>query len=171
MRVIDDSELREEPYAELGAEEIGEGGQLRLALHPDFEKNSALYAYYTTDEDGVARNRIVQLVGENGLAREKEVLLEWPASSIHAGARVAFGPDGKLYATLGDTAEASLAQGRDALASKIVRLNPDGSVPKDTPPSLARPSTPTVIATHKSRPETRRGTSMPPSMARASTTN
>jgi glucose/arabinose dehydrogenase len=131
--VIEDGELRDEPYAELGAEEMGEGGQLGLALDPDFEENDTLYAYYTTEEDGEARNRIVRLVEEDGVAEQREVLLEGPAARIHNGGRIAFGPDGKLYATLGDTSEASLAQDRDALAGKIVRLNPDGSIPEDNP--------------------------------------
>jgi glucose/arabinose dehydrogenase len=133
VRVIEDGELREEPYADLGAEEMGEGGQLGLALAPDFESNDTLYSYYSTEDDGAAQNRIVRLVEEDGVAREKEVLLEGPAASIHNGGRIAFGPDGKLYATLGDTSEASLAQDRDALAGKIVRLNPDGSIPEDNP--------------------------------------
>jgi len=132
VRVIESGELREEPYAELAVEELGEGGQLGLTFHPDFEENDTLYAYYTTGEDG-AQNRIARLVEESGVAEQREVLLEGPAASIHNGGRIAFGPDGKLYATLGDVAEASLAQDRDALAGKILRLNPDGSIPDDNP--------------------------------------
>lgn len=133
VRVIEDGELREEPYAELAVDEMGEGGQLGLAFDPEFEENRTLYAYYTTDEEDGARNRIVRLVEEDGVAVEEEVLLEGPAAQIHNGGRIAFGPDGKLYATLGDVSEASLAQDRDALAGKIVRLEPDGSIPDDNP--------------------------------------
>lgn len=133
VRVIEDGRLREEPYVELAVAERGEGGQLGLAFHPDFVKNRTLYAYYTTDEGGAPQNRVSRLVEEDGVAREKEVLLEVPAASIHNGGRIAFGPEGKLYATLGDTSESSLAQDRDALAGKIVRLNPDGSIPEDNP--------------------------------------
>ena len=133
VRVIEDGKLQEEPYAKLGAEEIGEGGQLGLALDPDFEENHTLYAYYTTEEDGVARNRIVRFVVENGDVSQREILLEGPAARIHNGGRIAFGPDGRLYATLGDTSESGLAQDRAALAGKIVRLNPDGSIPEDNP--------------------------------------
>lgn len=133
VRVIEDGELREEPYADLGAEEMGEGGQLGLALDPNFEENDTLYAYYTTETADGPENRIVRLVEEDGRAVERETLLSAPAASIHNGGRIAFGPDGKLYATIGDTSEASLAQDRDALAGKILRLNPDGSVPEDNP--------------------------------------
>lgn len=133
VRVIEDGELREEPYADLGADEVGEGGQLGLALDPDFEENRTLYAYYTAETDGGYENRLVRLVEEDGEAVERQTLLSAPADSIHNGGRVAFGPDGKLYATLGDTSESGLAQDRDALAGKIARLNPNGSVPEDNP--------------------------------------
>lgn len=131
--VVEDGELREEPYARLPVEEVGEGGQLGLALHPNFRRNGVLYAYYTTREDGRLRNRLVRLVEEDGSARQEEVLLEGPAASIHDGGRVRVGPDGKLYATFGDTADAGLAQDPRALAGKIIRLNLDGSVPRDNP--------------------------------------
>ena len=133
IRSIESGELREEPYAELPAEEAGEGGQLGLALDPAFERNSRLYAHYTTTEDDGSVNRIVRLVEENGAVREDGVLLEAPAASIHNGGRLAVGPDGNLYATLGDVSEGGLAQERDALAGKIVRLDLDGSVPDDNP--------------------------------------
>lgn len=134
VRVIQNGELREEPYADLGAEEMGEGGQLGLALDPNFEENDTLYAYYTTETEDGPVNRIVRLVEtQGGDVEQREVLLEAPAARIHNGGRLAFGPDGKLYATIGDTSEASLAQDRDVLAGKILRLNPDGSIPSDNP--------------------------------------
>lgn len=133
IRVMEDGELREEPYAELGSAEIGEGGQLGLALDPNFEENGTLYAYYTAETDSGYENRLVRLVEEDGEAVERQTLLQAPADSIHNGGRIAFGPDGKLYAALGDVSQSGLAQDRDALAGKIVRLNPDGSVPEDNP--------------------------------------
>ncbi|MGH2369729.1 MAG: PQQ-dependent sugar dehydrogenase, partial [Chloroflexota bacterium] len=54
-------------------------------------------------------------------------------ASIHDGGRVELGPDGRLYATLGDAADASLAQNRDSPAGKILRLERDGSIPADNP--------------------------------------
>jgi glucose/arabinose dehydrogenase len=134
IRVVEDGNLREEPYAELDVSEVGEGGQLGLAADPNFEENGYLYAYYTTRESGELRNKLVRLVEEgDGSAQQDEVLLEAPAASIHDGGRVEVGPDGKLYATLGDTSQSGLAQDRAALAGKIVRLNLDGSVPEDNP--------------------------------------
>ena len=55
------------------------------------------------------------------------------AGAIHNGGRIAFGPDGKLYAGVGETGDSGLAQDRNALNGKILRMNPDGSVPKGNP--------------------------------------
>ena len=55
------------------------------------------------------------------------------AADIHDGARVRFGPDGKLYVTMGDVATPSVAQDLASLNGKVLRLNDDGSVPNDNP--------------------------------------
>ena len=56
-----------------------------------------------------------------------------PAAQYHAGCRIRFGPDGKLYITTGDATRRELAQKLDLLAGKTLRLNDDGSVPPDNP--------------------------------------
>ncbi len=56
-----------------------------------------------------------------------------PAAQFHAGSELAFGPDGKLYITTGDATERELAQDKDSLAGKILRLSDDGSIPNDNP--------------------------------------
>ena len=55
------------------------------------------------------------------------------AGAIHNGGRIAFGPDGKLYAGVGETGDSGLAQDRGSLNGKILRINPDGSVPSGNP--------------------------------------
>ncbi|MFE2656642.1 MULTISPECIES: sorbosone dehydrogenase family protein [unclassified Brevibacterium] len=107
----------------------GEGGLLGLAVADD-----VLYSYFTA-ADG---NRIVRfpLTGDpGGLGLgEPEVLLDGiPAGTTHNGGRLAFGPDGMLYATAGDAGNSASAQDRDALSGKILRLTPDGAVPEDNP--------------------------------------
>ena len=54
-------------------------------------------------------------------------------ASIHNGGRIAFGPDGKLYVTIGDTSRPETAQDAEALKGKILRYNPDGSILADNP--------------------------------------
>ena len=93
---------------------------------PDYASDQLVYAYYTSSDD----NRIVRF----RLGGPQRVVLDGlAASSIHNGGRIAFGPDGKLYAGVGDAGDTSLAQDRDSLNGKILRMNPDGSVPSDNP--------------------------------------
>jgi glucose/arabinose dehydrogenase len=56
-----------------------------------------------------------------------------PAAKFHAGCRLAFGPDGKLYISTGDSTDKQLAQDLDSLAGKILRINPDRTTPEDNP--------------------------------------
>jgi len=104
----------------------GEGGLLGLAVSPSYARDRWVYAYYTSAGD----NRIVcfRLGG-----RPRPVLTGLRRGTIHNGGRIAFGPDGKLYAGVGETGLSSLAQNRRSLSGKILRMNPDGSVPGDNP--------------------------------------
>ena len=56
-----------------------------------------------------------------------------PAARNHAGCRIRFGPDGKLYVTTGDATDRKIAQDLKSLGGKTLRLNPDGSIPADNP--------------------------------------
>ncbi|GAA0423299.1 oxidoreductase [Actinoplanes capillaceus] len=93
----------------------GEGGLLGLAVKDDW-----VYAYYTAAED----NRIVRFRRSGG---EPEVIFDGIAKAgNHNGGRIAFGPDGMLYAGTGDAGERSRSQDRDDPAGKILRLTPEG---------------------------------------------
>ncbi|ORX11473.1 MULTISPECIES: PQQ-dependent sugar dehydrogenase [Mycolicibacterium] len=103
----------------------GEGGLLGLAT-----AGSTVYAYLTTGED----NRVVQMRFDDGtLSAQSPILTGIPAGSRHDGGRIAFGPDGKLYVATGEVGDPQLAQDRASLGGKILRINPDGSVPSDNP--------------------------------------
>jgi glucose/arabinose dehydrogenase len=102
----------------------GEGGLLGVAASPNFDRDNSLYVYYTTATD----NRIASLTLENGALGNQRVLLQGiPKGGIHNGGRLAFGPDGLLYAGTGDSGERSNAQDLNSLGGKILRLAPDGS--------------------------------------------
>jgi glucose/arabinose dehydrogenase len=107
---------------------------LGIALHPEFPDQPSLYVYQTYRDDGL-HNRILRYrwTADQGLERPGAVLDDIPGGSIHDGGRIAFGPDGKLYATTGDASQGDLAQNRNSLAGKLLRLNPDGSIPSDNP--------------------------------------
>ena len=110
----------------------GEAGLLGLALDPEFAQNRFVYLYYSATVSGGAVNRIVRYREVNSRLGERVVLLDnIPAAPIHDGGRLRFGPDGLLYASAGDAADGNLAQDVASLAGKILRLNRDGTTPRD----------------------------------------
>ena len=121
-------------FAEVKVEHIGEGGLLGLALSPQFDANRFVYVYHTYRDGSVLRNRVIRYQDQNGTGTNPTVILDKiPAGSIHDGGRIRFGPDGKLYVTCGETGNGQLAQDLQSLAGKILRLNPDGTVPNGNP--------------------------------------
>ncbi len=107
----------------------GEGGLLGLAVADGY-----LYTYFT----GASDNRIVRfpLLGDAGaysLGAGQDVLTGLVKAGNHNGGRIAIGPDGMLYATVGDASQPGLAQDPASLNGKILRMELDGSVPADNP--------------------------------------
>lgn len=110
-----------------------EAGLLGFVLAPDFKDSKEAYAYYTYEDNGQF-NRIVKLKLENDTWKEDEVLIDKiPSGQYHHGGRLKIGPDDKLYATTGDALDEQNAQDKDTLGGKILRINLDGSKPKDNP--------------------------------------
>ena len=107
----------------------GEAGLHGLAVRDD-----ELYAFYAAgDENRIERFDLLGEAGSLSLGEPETVLDGLPTGSFHNGGRLAFGPDGMLYATLGDTGDRDSAQDRQALSGKILRMSPDGEVPEDNP--------------------------------------
>ncbi|WP_369395283.1 sorbosone dehydrogenase family protein [Streptomyces sp. CG1] len=111
-----------------GAAPGGEGGLLGIALSPDYASDHMIYAYFTSASD----NRIVRMLyderkpaGEQ-LGAPDTVFKGIPKDSLHNGGRIAFGPDGMLYAGTGDSGRRGLAQDKQSLGGKILRLTPEG---------------------------------------------
>ena len=117
-----------------GVSHSGEGGLLGLARHPDFSNNNYLYLYLTTKTEAGLTNRVdrYKLVG-NELTAKITIIDNIPGASFHDGGKIAFGPDGRLYITTGDSGKDYLAQDINSLAGKILRLNDDGTIPADNP--------------------------------------
>ncbi|MFB9473336.1 PQQ-dependent sugar dehydrogenase [Nonomuraea salmonea] len=97
----------------------GEGGLMGVAV-----KDDQVFLYYTAETD----NRIVRyrLAGD-ALTDEHLLVRDIPKGGIHNGGRLAFGPDGHLYATTGEIGDDDLAQQRDSLGGKILRMTVDGA--------------------------------------------
>ncbi len=114
---------------------LGEGGLLGMALHPDYEGNQWLYLYRTYQE-GTVLNEVVRYTYDQAaheLHAEEVIIDNIPGARFHDGGRIAFGPDRHLYITTGDAIDPPLAQDRDSLAGKILRVTDAGDVPTDNP--------------------------------------
>lgn len=119
-----------------GVEHKGEGGLLGIALHPNFENNHFIYLYSTTALGNGLENRVDRYVFDsenNVLTNKKPIISGIPGASYHDGGRLAFGPDGYLYITTGDSGNPLLAQDKNSLAGKILRLEENGNIPPDNP--------------------------------------
>jgi len=136
IRIIQDGKLLPQPWLTLDVAATGEAGLLGLALDPGFAQNHYAYVAYTTRAGSGLQNRLVRLRDDpaTGQGVIDRVLLDGiPGNGNHDGGRVKFGPDGKLYWTMGDAQNGAAAQNLNSLNGKILRLNPDGTIPTDNP--------------------------------------
>ncbi|MEM4311414.1 MAG: PQQ-dependent sugar dehydrogenase [Nitrososphaerales archaeon] len=136
VRLIENGKLKEEPMVELKVANIGEAGLLGIALHPKFQENHYVYLYYTYQALNELKNKVVRMVEKDNKLLNEELILDIPMSSnsaIHHGGRIKFGPDGKLYITVGEAGLGIQAQDLQTYAGKILRVNDDGSIPEDNP--------------------------------------
>jgi glucose/arabinose dehydrogenase len=129
---------KEEPVvaAEVqNVKEIGEGGLLGIALHPNFAQNRYVYLYYTYS--AIANNTLnrvvrMELQGEQ-LQNEEIIVDQIPGASNHNGGRIAFGPDTFLYIGTGDAQNPSQAQLTNTLGGKILRVTDEGQAAPGNP--------------------------------------
>ncbi|HEY8473550.1 MAG TPA: PQQ-dependent sugar dehydrogenase [Natronosporangium sp.] len=106
-----------------------EGGLLGMAASPGFSSDGWIYAYHTSAND----NRIVRFQ-LNSPGNPQPVLTGIPRGTFrHNGGRIAFGPDGMLYAATGDISNGSNSQNLNSLAGKILRMTPTGGVAPGNP--------------------------------------
>ena len=108
----------------------GESGLLGLAV----DDQHRLYAYSTGAEGNrIQRFDITGAAGSLRLGVARTLLDKIPSASYHDGGRIAFGPDGMLYAAVGDAGNGGAAQDLNSPSGKILRMTPDGGVPDDNP--------------------------------------
>ena len=113
-----------------GVSGSGEGGLLGLAVDDD----DNLYAYSTAaGGNRIQRFTVTGEAGSLALGEPETLIDQLPSASYHDGGRIAFGPDGMLYATVGDAGQSSDAQDLSSLSGKILRMTPAGEVPADNP--------------------------------------
>jgi glucose/arabinose dehydrogenase len=142
--VATDGTLSPEVSGLLRVDASGQGGLLDVALDPKFADNGLIYWSYAEPRSGGANNTAVaggKLLLDRAAPAVENVHVIYRqvpsmVSAAHFGSRLVFGRDGTLFITQG---ERSILQGRmqaqlmNSLLGKIVRVNPDGSIPEDNP--------------------------------------
>ncbi|MHC4848003.1 MAG: PQQ-dependent sugar dehydrogenase [Planctomycetota bacterium] len=112
----------------------GEAGLMDIQLHPKFAENRWTYFSLTYREGPALCVRIVRFKDAGDKLIDRKIILDAiPTARFHAGCRLGFGPDGKLYITTGDGAAKANGQKLDTLMGKTLRLNDDGTIPLDNP--------------------------------------
>jgi glucose/arabinose dehydrogenase len=138
VRIIQNGLLLAQPFVDLAVDTNGERGLLGLALHPQFATNGFVYVLYS-DPAGV--HRVLRFTEVNGVGANQTVIVDnLPSNTVHNGGNIRFGPDGRLYITMGDSGVPANSQDPNSRAGKILRYNADGTVPADNPFGLSNPA-------------------------------
>jgi glucose/arabinose dehydrogenase len=116
----------------------GEAGLLGIALDPTFTTNHYVYAYYTyRDASSYTHGHILRYTADNNTGTSPtnvfDVTSSAPNTLYHNGGYIKFGPDGKLYAMVGEFHQDQQAQNQSSMTGKMLRMNSDGTVPTDNP--------------------------------------
>src|SRR5688500_12003317 len=134
VRVFQNGKLQPQPlFVVPDVDTGGETGLMSVALHPQFQSNRFIYLSYGYTGKGELVRVVRYRETSNGFTDAKVIIENIPSAQFHAGCRLRFGPDGKLYITTGDATDRNLAQQLNSNAGKILRLNDDGTIPSDNP--------------------------------------
>lgn len=142
LRVIKNGALLPTPFVTLTVDATGERGLLGVAFDPNYATNRFVYVYYTATTPAIhnrvsrftadSTNQDVAVVGSEFVVVDLDPL----NATNHNGGAIHFGPDGKLYIAVGENAVPSNSQSLANRHGKVLRLNPDGSIPSDNPTSF-----------------------------------
>jgi glucose/arabinose dehydrogenase len=138
VRVIDNGQLQPTPFVSLNVDSSTERGLLGIALDPNFAANHYVYLYHTVPAPDL-HNQVSRFTANGDVAvpgSEVDIFdldpLD-PNHGNHNGGAIHFGPDGKLYIGVGENGTPANAQSLNTTLGKMLRINPDGSIPTDNP--------------------------------------
>ena len=137
LRVIKNGVLLPTPFLTVTVNSSGERGLLGITFDPNFASNNFVYIYYTATTPAI-HNRISRFTanGDVAVAGSEVVILDLDnlsGATNHNGGAIHFGPDGKLYAAVGENANGANAQLFTNLLGKMLRMNSNGTIPADNP--------------------------------------
>ena len=137
VRIVKHGVLLAQPFLAVNAQFYQERGLVGLTLDPNFPDNQYVYVYYTTPLP-VPHNRVSRFTAGGDLAvpGSELVLLDLPAlgdAGLHNSGGLNFGPDRKLYVSVGDNLRSTNSASLATPLGKILRVNADGSIPNDNP--------------------------------------
>ena len=139
VRVMDGRKLLGRACVNLDVSPDGERGALGIALHPDYEDNHKLYVYYTNASP--LENRVTSFVVRNNRCTSPDHIvtgLQTMGATNHNGGQLEF-VRGKLFVSTGEAADPTVAQDTGSRLGKILRYNPNGSIPNDNPFGAGNP--------------------------------
>jgi putative heme-binding domain-containing protein len=142
LRIVKGGRLLDTPFLTVQVDSTWERGLIGVTLDPDFARNNFVYVTYVALKP-YPHHRVSRFTarGDVAISDSETILLEGddqtklggqvPAG--HQGGAIHFGKDGKLYVALGEQTAGAPAQAMDSLLGKLLRINPDGSIPEDNP--------------------------------------
>jgi len=134
LRLVAKGELQTAAACSVSVDATGEGGLVGVAVHPKYPSPAWAYLYYTDSGTGV--NRVVRYtLGPGGCTSPTVIVADLGSggSGLENGGGMTFGPDGKLYVATGSVESAANGQNPLVQEGKVLRLEPDGSIPVDNP--------------------------------------
>jgi glucose/arabinose dehydrogenase len=138
IRIVKNGVLLTKPFLRLTnvAQKLAEGGMLGIAFDPNFATNHYVYVYYT-NANPIVHDQVSRFVAKGDVAVLSSETVIWSGDQVHDGyhlsGEIAFGSDGKLYIAQGDNDIGKNAQNLTNTWGKILRINPDGTIPTDNP--------------------------------------
>jgi glucose/arabinose dehydrogenase len=146
VRIVENGKLLQKPWLAIedsvempDGQDLDRAGLQGIALDPDFENNGYVYigyAYYNNENPDLDKNRLVRYIHdeETNTGKFDKVLIEGIiGDNLHNAARIKFGPDEKIYWSVGDAFIPERAQDLNNYSGKILRINADGTIPDDNP--------------------------------------